>query len=175
MKRVIYFISGISVLVLGLLIFVVVAGNIQKNSVSELYEHYQFPGEDFFGKTLYSEIDYEYSADEAEVANEILVRAIQVAEYTGTEQDSDTQMGDVGALSKYYLYNSKDAAAQNVSFELITCKITDDKGHIWVASTISRYGEDGQYAPGGGRDILTLWYIEHQDQEWKVMQVKECP
>ena len=175
MKRVIYFISGISVLVLGLLIFVVVAGNMQKNSVSELYEHYQFPNEDFFGKTLYSEIDYEYSADEAEVANEILSRAIQVAEYTGTEQDSDTQMGDVGALSKYYLYNSKHAATQDVDFELITCKITEEKGHIWVASTIFRYNEDGQYVSGGGRDILTLWNIEYQDQEWKVMQVKECP
>lgn len=175
MKRVIYSISGISVLTLALLIFMIVAGNTQKNSVSELYEHYQFPGEDFFGKTLYSEIDYEYSADEAEVANEILSRAIQVAEYTGTEQDSDTQARDVGALSKYYLYNSKDAVAQDVDFELITCKITDDKGHLWVASTISRYGEDGQYVPGGGRDILTLWYIEHHDQEWQVVQVKEGP
>ena len=175
MKRVIYSMSGISVLALGLLIFIVVAGNTQKSSMSELYEHYQFPGEDFWGKTLYSEIDYEYSADEAEIANEILGRAIQVAEYTGTEQDSDTQMGDVGALNKYYSFNFKNSAAQDVDFELITCKITDDKGHIWVASTISRYGEDGQYVPGGGRDILTLWYIEHQDQEWRVVQVKECP
>ena len=175
MRRAIYLISGVSVLVVISLISITIAGYTRKNSVSELYEHYRYPNEDFFGKTLYSEIDYECSADEAKVADMILDRALQVAEYTGTQQEAEVRLGDVGALSRYYYFDKKAAVTQEAHFKFITCMLTEDKGHIWVASTILRYDDNGEYVPGGGRDILTLWYIEYQEHEWQVVQVKEAP
>lgn len=147
----------------------------QNNGMSALYEHYQFPNEDFYGKTLYYEIDYECSAYERKVADVILNRARQVAEYTGTPQDVKAQLGDVGALNKYYYFDTENAVTQEVSFEFITCKITDNGGHLWVASTVSRYDESGEHVPGGGRDILCLWYITERKDGWHVVKALESP
>jgi hypothetical protein len=146
-----------------------------KNHMSELYEKYQYPNEDFYGKDLYSEIDYECSDSETEVGNMIVDKAFEVANYTGTEQDSETEMGDVGALSRYYYFDTKDAHTQEADFQFITCKITGNEGHIWVGATILRYDENGKNAGGGGRDMLSLWYIEYQENEWYVVKVLDTP
>ena len=147
----------------------------QNQSMSEIYKHYRYPNEDFYGKSLYSEIDHECSDYESEVAELILNRALQVAEYTGTAQDAESQLGDVRALSKYYYFDTKDTVTQEASFEFITCKISDDGGHLWVASTISRYDKNGEHVPGEGRDILCLWYITKEKDEWHVVKTKESP
>lgn len=147
----------------------------QKDSMSDLYEHYQYPNEAFYGQTLYSEIDYECTAYEADVALTILNRAHLVAEYTGAAQDAEDQLGDVGALDKYYYFDTKDAVTQEVNFKFITCKITDIGGHLWVATTMLRYDENGNRTPGGGRDILSLWYIKEENNEWHVVKTLESP
>lgn len=68
----------------------------KRNDTSRIYKKYQYPNEDVYGKELYSEIDYRCSEEEAEVGEMIVAQAFQVAEYTGTAQDSEKEMGDCG-------------------------------------------------------------------------------
>lgn len=169
----------IIICVICLLIFVLLTILIlrytKKNSISALYEKYQYPNEDYYGKDLYSEIDYECSEYESEVGIMIVNKAFEVAHYTGTEQDSETEMGDVGALSKYYYFDTKDAHTQEADFQFITCKITGNEGHVWVETTIMRYDENGNNAGGGGKEMLSLWYIKYQENEWYVEKVLDTP
>lgn len=84
-------------------------------------------------------------------------------------------MGDVGALERYYYFDTKDAVGQEADFELITCKISGREGHVWVGTTIQRFDENGQNAGGGGRDMLSLWYIEYQENGWYVVKILNTP
>lgn len=140
-----------------------------------LYERYRYPNEGFFGKDLYSEITYDSTEYESEIGNRIVDRAYEVARYTGTEQDAETEMGDVGALDQYYYFDSKDAKAQEADFQLITCKITENEGHVWLAISLHRYDENGEYASGGCNNILSLWRIEYRDNEWYVVDTSAAP
>lgn len=175
MKRKICLAIIICMLPLLLVLTIIMSRERQQNRTSELYKHYQYPNEDFYGKNLYSEIDHKCSEYETEIGNVMIHRAVQVAEFSGTEQDSEVQLGDVGELSRYYYFNTKDAVTQNVSFEFITCNIDEDQGHIWVASTIQRYNANEEILPGGGKDILCLWYIEHHEDAWNVVRIQESP
>lgn len=165
--------------IICVLIFVLLAILILKykenNKISALYEKYQYPNEDYYGKDLYSEIDYECSEYESEVGKMIVDKAYEVAHYTGTEQRAETEMGDVGALDRYYYFDTKDAQIQEASFQFITCKITGNEGHVWVETTIIRYDKDGENAGGGGREMLSLWNIKYQENEWHVMEVFDTP
>lgn len=146
-----------------------------KNNVSALYEKYQYPNEEYYGKDLYSEIDYECSEYESEVGEMIVKKAFEVAHYTGTEQDSETEMGDVGALRRYYYFDTKDAHSQEADFQFITCKINGNEGHVWVETSITRYDKNGKSAGGGGYEMLSLWYIEYQENGWYVVEVLDTP
>ena len=64
---------------------------------------------------------------------------------------------------------------QEVSFEFITCKISGNEGHVWVASTVLRHDKNGKTTSGGGRDMLTLWYIEKVEDDWCVVKVIATP
>lgn len=104
-------------------------------------------------------------------------QAIRVSEYTGDEQDSESVMGDVGALDKYYYFNipyyfdSLDTMTYDATFEFITCKITGDEGHVWMVTTLeSRYRDSGKIASGGW-GILSLWDIEKTGDYWQVTKV----
>ena len=141
----------------------------------ELYEKYRYPNEEFYGKELYYEILYGCSEYESKIGKEILDTAIQVAEYTGTKEDAENEIGDVGALSKYFYFDAKRAVAQEASFRFITCKITGNEGHVWVETTILRFDENGKNAGEGGRDMLSLWYIEKQGKEWNVVEIWATP
>jgi hypothetical protein len=166
-------ISAICLLFFALAVIVILRYK-EKNHMSELYEKYQYPNEDFYGKDLYSEIDYECSDSESEVGNMIVDKAFEVANYTGTEQDSETEMGDVGALSRYFYFDTKNAVSQEGTFRLITCSISGDEGHVWVVYTCEKYDEN-ETLINASYDILSLWYIENQGNEWYVVRIQEAP
>ena len=145
------------------------------NQKSELYKKYQYPNEDYYGKELYSEIDYECSDYERKIGEMIVDRAMKTANYTGTEQDAKMEIGDVGALSRYYYFETKDVQSQEADFQFITCKITGNAGRVWVETTIKRYDENGNMLQGE-REMLSLWYIVDQDNyEWNVVAVFDTP
>lgn len=173
MKRNILLIGILSLLIIIFLIIVIIRFG-KKNNMSELYEEYQYPNEDFFGRELYSEIDYECSDDESQIGNMMVNKAIDVSKYSGTKEDSESAIGDVGALDRYYYYDRKEAASQKATFEFITCKITEDKGHIWVVTKRIYYDADEKMI-GGSSEILTLWNIENKEGEWYVVQIREAP
>ena len=144
------------------------------NRMSELYEAYRYPNEDFFGKDLYAEVDHECSDYEFEVGNGIVNKGVEVFEYTGMEQDSIAEMGDVGALDRYYYFDVKNAASQEGTFRFITCKISGNEGHVWVVYTCKRYDENGSLI-NSSSNILSLWYIEDQGDGWYVVRIQEAP
>lgn len=90
---------------MGLIILALVIIAILCWQKKALYDEYRYPNEDFYGKELYSEICYDCSAYEAEIGNALVDKAIEVAKYTGTEE-AEKEIGDVGALSRFYYYNS---------------------------------------------------------------------
>ena len=164
------------ILTAGLLLTVLlVISGVKCWKTYKLYEKYRYPNEEFYGKELYSEILYECSVYETKIGNDLLERAVKVAEYTGTKEQAETETGDVGALSKYFYFDTKDAIVQEADFQFITCKITGNEGHIWVGATIHRFDENGENAGGGGKDMLSLWYIEYQESEWHVVKVLSSP
>ena len=142
------------------------------NQKSELYKKYQYPNEDYYGKELYSEIDYECSDYEREIGEMIVVRAMKVANYTGTEQDAKMEFGDVGALSRYYYFQTKDVQSQKVDFHLITF-IKFKYYHMWVETTITQYDKDGKIV--GEEQMLSLWYLTYLDDEWDVVAAFDTP
>lgn len=147
----------------------------EKSYTSELYEKHQYPNEEFYGKDVYSEIDYEFSEYESEVGNMMIDRAFEVARYTGTEQEAETEMGDVGSLSRYYYFNSKNTYTQESDFKFITCQITENEGHVWVETTVLRHDKNGENDGGGCRGALSLWRIENRDNEWYVVRASDGP
>lgn len=60
----------------------------------------------------------------------------------------------MGALGKYYLFQDKKAIEQEITFRLITCKITGDDGHVWIVYTSRIYRNDD--TTGSSTDILPL-------------------
>lgn len=163
------------IMVLLIVVICVIVGmNYTGNKMSGLYKEYQYPNEDFFGKELYSEIDYKCTEEESRVGSLIMNKAVSVSDYSGKEEDAESTLGDVGELSRYYYYNRQDAASQEVTLEFITCKITENTGHVWVVTKQTYYDFDGKML-GGSNNILTLWSIENKEGEWCVVQVKEAP
>ena len=66
-------------IIFALLIIVIL--RYKEKSKSELYTKYQYPNEAFFGKELYSEIDYSCSDYEAEVGKTVVERAVEISKY----------------------------------------------------------------------------------------------
>lgn len=147
---------------------------LEKSKMSRLYEEYRYPNEEFYGKELYSEIDHKCSDHESEVGNVIVNKGLEVLQYTGTESDAETEMGDVGALSRYYRFQTSNTVSQEGTFQFITCKLSGDEGHVWVACTCKGYDENGNQVAGFS-DVLSLWYIENREGEWYVVRVQEAP
>lgn len=142
------------IMILLIVVMCIVAGmNYTSSKMSGLYKEYQYPNEDFFGKELYSEIDYKCTEEESRVGSLIINKAVSVSDYSGKEED---------------------AASQEVPLEFITCKITGNTGHIWVVTKQTYYDSDGKMLGGSG-SVLTLWSIENKEGEWCVVQVKEAP
>ena len=164
---------GLSI-ILGLIVCVALYFAISIYKKYKLYEEYRYPHEEFYGKELYSEIGYKCSDYESEIGHLILDKAIEVAEYTGTEQDAEQELGDVGPLSTYYYYVHKKTVTQKVTFQFITCKITGNEGHLWVVYTHVRYDENGERV-NSSLNILSLWYIEKKENEWHVTEIHEAP
>lgn len=156
------------------LLAMIVIGYLRKSKMSKLYEEYRYPNEGFYGKELYAEIEHECSGHELEIGNEIINEGLEVLRYTGMEQDIETSIGDVGALSKYFYFNGEKTVVQEGNFQFITCKLFGNKGHVWVVCTYKGYDENGKQV-NSSSDILALWYIEKQGDKWHVVQIREAP
>lgn len=174
MKKKKIYLIGVVCLLLFILLTMAVLGYWKTRKVSRLYETYQYPNEKFYGKELYSEIDHKCSDHESEVGNVIVNKGLEVLQYTGTESDAETEMGDVGALSRYYRFQTYNTVSQEGIFQFITCKLSGDEGHVWVACTCKGYDENGNQVAGFS-DALSLWYIENREGEWCVVRVREAP
>ena len=172
MKKKIYLI-GIFCLMIIACLAVMIPRIMDKYEAYKLYKKYQYPSEEVFGKELYSEITYRCSDYESEVGNLLIDQAIEVAEYTGIEQDAKKEIGEVYALDYYYLYKRNGAIAQEVTFQFVTCKISENSGHVWILCT-KKYDEAGEVIYDGS-NIPSLWYIEKQEEEWRVVKVMEGP
>lgn len=170
MERKKYFIC----LTFFILLIVIVLGCWKKTRACKMYEEYQYPNEDFFGKEIYSEINYRCSAYEAKIGNELVNKGLAIMQYTGTKQDAEAEMGDADALGEYYYFNAKNAVSQEGTLKFITCKLSGNKGHVWVVYTLKRYNERGSLESSSS-DILSLWCIENQGSEWHVAEIREAP
>lgn len=157
-----------------LLLIMVVMGYWWKGKMSKLYEEYRYPNEEFYGKELYAEIDHECSGHELEIGNEIINKGLEVLRYAGLEQDVETSIGDVGALSKYFYFNRENSVVQEGNFQFVTCKVSENKGHVWVVCTYKGYDENGKQV-NSSSDVLALWYVEKQGDEWCVVKIREAP
>ena len=120
-----------------------------KNMIDEdgLYDKYKYPNKDFFGDELYSEIEYKASKSELEIGNQIVEKGKYT--YEGTE-------------------------SQKADISLITCIISGDKGHVWVVYSVERYDSQGNIT-NASKNVLSLWYIEKYEDDWKVVEIKEAP
>lgn len=120
-----------------------------KNMIDEdgLYDKYKYPNKDFFGDELYSEIEYKASKSELEIGNQIVEKGKYT--YEGTE-------------------------SQKADISLITCIISGDKGHVWVVYSVERYDSHGNIT-NASKNVLSLWYIEKYEDDWKVVEIKEAP
>lgn len=108
---------------------------------------------------MYSEIDDKCSEYELEIDNMVIDRATEVSDYIDIMENAESELGDVGALSRYYYFNSENAVMQDVNFQIVTSKINLDKGHVWVVYNLVRYDKEGEQI-NSCSDILTLWNIE---------------
>lgn len=132
-------------------------------------EKYKFC-EEFYGKDLYKEIDYKSTEKEQEIGEEIALMMKTTLEYVGEEEDA---VEDVGELKRYYYFPhyAKPFSCQcNVS--VITTKVEGNKGHVWLTYSVARYDSDGSLMCSAG-DVLTLLYIEEENDVWKVVKIEE--
>lgn len=157
-----------------ILLMIIMLGCWEKIKAHNMYEEYRYPNEDFYGKELYAEINYKCSAHETKIGTEIVNKALAILQYTGTKQNAEAEMGDVDALSEYYYFNTKNAVSQEGILKFITCKLSGSEGHVWVVYTLKRYDKNGSLESSSS-DILSLWYIEKQEDEWHVAEIWEAP
>lgn len=146
----------------------------KKNKVvySDLYLKYQYPNEEFFGKELYSEIDHQSSPEEIELGKEIIDRINQIADYRGKKEDAVNE----GALNYYYYFHSGPPADwQELKMEFITCKISQNTGHIWIAYDRERYDENGEFVSGTWNALDLIQLRKDTDGEWVVTELRGAP
>lgn len=146
----------------------------KKNKVvySDLYLKYQYPEEEYFGKELYSEIDHQSSPDEIECGKEIIDKINQIADYKENEEDALNE----GALNWfYYFYGCPTAVEQNLNVEFITCKLSQDTGHLWIAYDREQYDENGELACGSWNILALISLSKNANGEWFVTEIDEAP
>lgn len=140
---------------------------------SDIYKEYKYPNEKFFGKEIYSEIDYKCNEEEEKIGKEIVEIAKSVFTFVGDEKDANM---DVGNLKKYYWFKDSGVSIVNCSIEHITTKIIDNKGHIWVTYSIFRYDNQRKLI-NKSDNILACWEIclDKETEKWEVVDIREAP
>lgn len=124
-----------------------------------------------FGQEKYDEMKTECdSQEQIDVANGLILQAKEIMQFIGTENDIDN-MVDVGALKKYYYFNSEVKKAV-VDIKLITTNQNGDKGYIWVEYSTDYYDLNETIVHGVAK-IKSRWDIEKKDDVWKVVNIDE--
>lgn len=107
---------------------------------------------------------------ETEIGESVLETAQKVFTYVGDEKDADK---NVGELYRYYAFVKAplEVKSSEAKLELITTKITGNRGEMWVEySRMAAYAnEEGGY----GGEALCLWKLKKTDGKWIVTGVKE--
>ena len=138
---------------------------------SDLYLEYQYPDEEFFGKELYSEIDHQSSPEELEFGKGILVKINQRADFRGNKEDALNE----GVLNWFYYFDGCPRAVdQDLKAELITCKLSVNTGHVWIAYDREQYDENGELACGSWHILELITLRKNFDGEWVVIEIKEA-
>lgn len=143
-----------SISIFGGLIFYFCNTNKEK-ALSEQYESAEY----FYGKKLFSEIDYKSTNEEEMIGEKIMKQMEDVLSYIGREEDA----AEMGALDTFYWFNQGDEdirpATQKSKVIFFNAKISRDEGHVWCSYTVRRYDEEGEIINYSG-DIPTLLYIK---------------
>jgi len=138
-----------------------------------LYQKYRAKHERFFGEETYSEIKYKYSKQEKNVANDILKVADEAFSYIG----SKSEMPDKFNALKHYCIDKElyeNATKEKHTIKLVTIKIEDNNGYMWVVYSNSAFDDKGDLQCGSG-NILTRWTIEKENDKWIVVDWSEAP
>lgn len=123
----------------------------------------------YFGIS-YLTIMHKSSEKETEIGEAVLETAQKVFTYAGDEKDADK---NVGELYGYYAFVKAplEVKSSEAKLELITTKITGNRGEMWV-----EYSRMAAYANGEGGyggEALCLWKLKKTDGKWIVTEVKE--
>lgn len=142
---------------------------IKEKPKNSLYEKYEW-AEEFYGKKLYSEIDYKSTKEEEMIGKEIAKQMVVALSYIGDPEDAK----EVGELKHFYWFNqgSGRPVSQKCKATLLTTKITKNTGHVWLSYMVTRYDKDGEIINYTG-DGPTLLYIEKINNEWIVVDTEE--
>ena len=151
-----------------ILIFILIGCEGKPNGI---YERYRYPAEEFYGKELYSEIDYICTEEERKAGDKLVKTALSILSCSGEESLNQ----EVGGLKAYYAKESyPDTAFTVCEVRQITTKIMGERGHVWAVYSVKRFGKDGEIV-NQSEDILTLWIIEKKNGEYLVASVVEAP
>lgn len=129
--------------------------------------------EEYYGKELSAEVNYQCTEQEAKIGNMMVAKALAVAQYTGKKQGAIRKLGVVGALlDKYYYFNTVDEQTKAVDFQFITCKINGIEGHVWVEIKMRSHDEN---VGDEEKNMISLWYLEYRIDEWYVVKILDTP
>ena len=105
---------------------------IKEKPKNSLYEKYEW-AEYFYGKKLFSEIDYKSTNEEEMIGEKIMKQMEDVLSYIGREEDA----AEMGALDTFYWFNQGDKdirpATQKSKVIFFNAKISRDEGHVWCS------------------------------------------
>ena len=95
----------------------------------------------------------------------------EIADYTGLEEYVE-YIKETEKLKSFYYFTHTDATKQDLDLTFITCKINEDKGHVWVSYSRELYNKKGERI-SFTEDSLMLWYIEKKDDNWVITRKRE--
>jgi hypothetical protein len=127
---------------------------------------------DFFGSRVFASLDHPSTEEDRALVAPVLATAFKVFTYVGKKADADP---NVGALSQYY--HDSDASplkTYTCDLQLITARVVNNRGFLWVVYTDTQYDQDGKLV-GGSSDILSYWEIEKKEDRWQVIDITEHP
>ena len=120
----------------------------------------------FFSEKELKLIDYSSSEKEMEIARQVVEVAQKIA--NGESQDNSNILFQKYAPNAHF--DNCDKVDLNI--KIISCKIENNLGFLWVVYTCTRYDGKGNKI-NGSENILSLWYIKNVDGIWSVDRIRE--
>lgn len=67
-----------------------------------------------------------------------------------------------------------DCRTSKLSIEMLTCIINGEEGHLWVGYSHNMYDSEGNLLSSSVVS-KSLWYINKENETWKVTSIREHP